>query len=492
MLAFPQLGPRFKVDQRLGETSHFDVFSGQQEGAAGFSRQVLIKVLRPEHSQDRQVVKAFAEQARTAALFAHPNILHLYDFGEHAGAFFLVTEFLDGYPLATVLAAAVRANRSLSPGFLAAVGSQVCAGLGYAHDRPGPNGAPLALVHRDLNPTSIAACADGTAKLLDFSLARAAGFAPYTETLRGNLAYASPEQFSPAPVDPRSDLFSLATVLWELAARRRLAAVADPAHLSRWISEVPAPKLRTIDPSFPEELAAIVERALEIDPANRFASATEMGRALDAFLAQVGATPSEEIRAELLRARIGGEPSPVPAPDAPTTTPPWRTTGSGSAPLEPAVELEESEPLELAVTSVPLPAAPPAPVVPTGPLTRHRLPERRFPRGAGLVLALVAALGAAALLYLQLRPAPPAPARITTILITSDPAGASVQIDGAVVGTTPYSVQNTLPPGPHPVQLDKEGFAATRASVQGGQQTWLALELKPIHMHTRPPTPASP
>jgi serine/threonine-protein kinase len=307
----PRLGPKYRLERRRARTGMVEFFLAVHEGPAGFSRKVLVKTLLPSLSHEPQFVKLFLEGARVAAQFTHPNIAHTYDFGESEGTYFVVLENVEGKSLASLQRAAVKAGRQLTPGFVATVGSHVCAGLAYAHAQASLDGRPVGIAHRDINPTTIIACVDGAMRILDFGLAKAAGVGAYTEADAPQSApgYLSPEQCMAVPVDPRSDLFSLGMVLWELVARRKLVGGTTQEEISRWICEVPAPRLRTIEPTCPEVLALAIERALEIDPERRFASAAEMGRVFESFLTQTGASANEETRSELLRAEIasGGD-----------------------------------------------------------------------------------------------------------------------------------------------------------------------------------------
>ncbi|HEY3450811.1 MAG TPA: serine/threonine-protein kinase [Myxococcales bacterium] len=315
-----KFGDKYRVLRSLARGGMGEVFLARHEGPGGFSRDVVIKTLLPDLAEDESLVSMFLAEAKVAALLTHQNIVHLYDFGQQDGVYFIVMELLQGESLSALLRAARRAQRTLTPGFVAAIGSQVCAGLSYAWTRPGPDGKPLALVHRDISPQNILACSDGSAKVLDFGIAKYAGSSAFTSpgSIKGKPSYLSPEHLGISPVDDRSDQFCLGIVLWELVAGRQLFT-NDLAQAALTVAHEPAPDLTKLEPTTPPALAAIIARALRIAPGERYSSAAEMGRALDGFLLHTGALAADEIRAELaafanLRAPAQpSSPKPLPA-----------------------------------------------------------------------------------------------------------------------------------------------------------------------------------
>ncbi|MGC4119467.1 MAG: serine/threonine-protein kinase [Myxococcales bacterium] len=318
-----QFGGKYRVVRSLARGGMGEVFLARHEGPGGFSRDVVVKTLLADLAEDEAVVSMFLAEARVAALLTHPNIVHLNDFGEQDGTYYIVLELLAGESLSAVLRGARKAGRKLAHGFVAAIGSQVCAGLAYAWTRPGPDGAPLHLVHRDISPQNILACTDGSAKILDFGIAKYSGSSAHTSPgdLKGKPSYLSPEHLGRSPMDGRSDLFCLGIVLWELVAGRQLFA-GDLAQSVQRVAHEPAPELEQLDATVPPELSAIVARALRIKPDERFASAAEMGRALDAFLIRSGAVGADEIRQELAAFAAGrGTKSPAQAAPAPRLEP---------------------------------------------------------------------------------------------------------------------------------------------------------------------------
>jgi len=309
-----RFGDKYRVLRSLAGGGMGEVFLARHEGPGGFSRDVVIKTLLADLAEEESLVGMFLAEAKVAALLTHQNIVHLYDFGQQDGVYFIVMELLEGESLSALMRAARRAGRRPPPAFVAAIGSQVCAGLSYAWTRPGPDGEPLHLVHRDISPQNILACSDGSAKILDFGIAKYAGSSAFTSpgSVKGKPSYLSPEHLNVSPIDHRSDQFCLGIVLWELVAGRQLLT-NDFAQSAMRVVREPAPDLASVAPTTPPELARIIDRALRINPDERHPSAAEMGRALDAFLIHSGAVAADEIRRELAAFAAGRGTAPAPA-----------------------------------------------------------------------------------------------------------------------------------------------------------------------------------
>src|SRR5690606_15185106 len=182
------------------------------------------------------------------------------------------------------------------------IASAVAAGLHYAHEKVGLDGKPLAIVHRDVTPQNILITRDGGIKLVDFGIAKATNRMSSTGygTLKGKLAYMSPEQCRSEPVDRRSDIYSLGIVLFELTTGRRLYRGMSEYEILRQVAETAVPAPSSILAGYPPELESIVLRALSRDPSRRYQSALEMQRELEAFARRPGAQTSALALSEFL------------------------------------------------------------------------------------------------------------------------------------------------------------------------------------------------
>jgi hypothetical protein len=176
-----------------------------------------------------------------------------------------------------------RAGRELPLQHALTVIAGVCAGLHYAHEKKDPSGAPLGLVHRDISPSNVLVTFDGGVKVVDFGVAKVANVSTTAGTLKGKIPYMSPEQCRSAPLDRRSDVFSIGTMLWELTCGRRLFQADNELALLGVVARGEATPPSHIHPDYPRGLEAIVLRALAVDVEQRFQSAQELQLALEDF-----------------------------------------------------------------------------------------------------------------------------------------------------------------------------------------------------------------
>ena len=274
----------------ISEISHFRVIEKIGEGGMGLvyrarddrlDRDVAIKVLPDAVSRDPDRLRRFEHEARAAGALNHPNILTVYDIGEHEGRPFIVTELLKGDTLHTAIP-----RKGLSPERAVELAMQIAAGLAAAHES--------GIVHRDLKPSNIFVTRDGYLKILDFGLAKLkprtgpdSATAVMTEestatgTILGTIGYMSPEQVRGQTTDSRTDIFSFGCVLYELLCGQRAFTGSTPADvISAVLSEQPEDSA-VVNPEVPEELARLVMRCLEKRPEDRFQSARDVLHALE-------------------------------------------------------------------------------------------------------------------------------------------------------------------------------------------------------------------
>lgn len=266
---------RYRIDALLGRGGMAEVYEGYD---TRLQRRVAVKVLRPEMAVREDVRNRFEFEARHAARLSHPNVVGVYDTGEDDGTPFLVMELLPGQTLADAISAG-----PVDQEWLKRVAGDVLQALGAAH--------AAGIVHRDIKPGNIVLAVDGCAKVTDFGIAKTLEVAAEdksqhdltsTNQLVGTPAYLAPERIDGAPATPRSDLYSLGVVLYEALSGVKpftgptAIAVADAVQRS---TPTPLTELRPdADPAF----VAVIERAMERDPAERYASAEEMYRQLEA------------------------------------------------------------------------------------------------------------------------------------------------------------------------------------------------------------------
>lgn len=200
-----------------------EVHLASQLGPGGFERRVALKHPLPHLAEDAESVAMFLDEARISAQLSHRNIVSVYEVDQHEGRYFIAMEYVDGQSLRALIKRSWELQRPVPLPVAGAIAREALAALAYAHDAPGPDGRPLQLVHRDVTPANILVTIRGEVKLMDFGIARAAERLAATRTgsVKGTLAFMSPEQARGQPVDRRADLYSFAATLYELLTLKR-------------------------------------------------------------------------------------------------------------------------------------------------------------------------------------------------------------------------------------------------------------------------------
>lgn len=263
---------RYRIEARIGEGAMADVFRAHDPD---IGRVVAIKALKPDYRRDPELGARFLREARAAGALNHPNIATIYDVGEADGVPYIAMELIEGLPIDAVLQAQGRMpfERVL------ALGVQLSGALAYAHS--------LGIVHRDVKPSNILLSADGkTAKLLDFGVARigeSEGQLARTQAgqMIGTPRYMSPEQALGLPVDPRSDLFSLGAVLYEMLTGKSAFDATGLATLALQIAQEKVAPIERSAADCPPGLRQIIEKLLAKKPDQRFADGAQLVQALE-------------------------------------------------------------------------------------------------------------------------------------------------------------------------------------------------------------------
>ena len=214
---------RYRLIRRIAQGGMAQIFLAVQRGPHGFEKVAVLKVILPELCANDDFVQMFLDEARIAANLDHNNVVRVYDFGEISGRYYIAMEHLPGEDLASILQAARRVKRQLPVEVAVDFVIGAATGLHFAHDLKDSKGKPLNIVHRDVSPSNVLVTYHGTVKLVDFGIARAESNITKTEagTLKGKVAYVSPEQAMGEQIDRRSDIFALGVVLHELLTGAR-------------------------------------------------------------------------------------------------------------------------------------------------------------------------------------------------------------------------------------------------------------------------------
>jgi hypothetical protein len=289
------IGGRFTPGQIILERYRVVALSGR--GGMGevyraedltLSQVVAIKFLPEALSQDAAALARFHSEVRTARQVSHPNVCRVFDIGEAEGALFLTMEYVDGEDLASV----VRRIGRLSPERATEIARQICAGLAAAHER--------GVIHRDLKPANVMLDGAGKIRITDFGLASIAASIKGAEARAGTPAYMSPEQLAGREVTPKSDIYSLGLILYEILTGKRAFEATTLPELMKLREQGtitnPSTLVRDLDPL----IERVILRCLEIDPEKRPASALQVAAALPggdplAAALAAGETPSPEM-----------------------------------------------------------------------------------------------------------------------------------------------------------------------------------------------------
>ncbi|MBM4780008.1 MAG: protein kinase [Archangiaceae bacterium] len=328
-----------------------EVWLARQTGIEGFNRHIVVKRILAHLAEDPEFVAMFLQEARIASRFNHPNIAQIYDLGEHGGTFFIAMEFIHGEDLGRIMRRAWSTGQWVARPLATRIVADSAAGLYYAHSRMDEQGRPLRIVHRDISPQNILVSFDGSVKLVDFGIAKAADQVSNTKSgaIKGKFAYMAPEQAGGKPLDARTDIFALGLVLYELITGvRPLKRDSEIATLQAALEcaiEKPSQVAEV-----PTSLDDVIMRALAKDPEDRYRDARQFQMALEQYLVQEGTVATsvqvselmETIFADRLReeARLG---APAPASES-----------SVSNPIaEPAQPLYEEKPSQTELASNP-------------------------------------------------------------------------------------------------------------------------------------------
>ena len=475
----PHLFGKFFVLQRLAVGGMAEIYRSKVVGAAGFEKELALKRILASRSQDEAFIKMLVNEAKLTAQLTHSNIAQIFECGAVDGAYFIAMELVYGVSMKEAMSAFARAGTTLTPEQAIFVVLQLLQGLDYAHRKTGAEGEPLKIVHCDVSPDNALISWEGELKLLDFGIARAAaGLSNYKEgMLMGKLGYVAPEQAAVEKAwDHRVDLFAAGIILYELLTHQKPFPKATDVESLVASRKARVPPPSALDDRIPKELDGILLRALAWDPDVRYPSARAFADALvdvlfptphssiqellgrqmrevfaDRIARQRAARAHDALILKVLQHVVEQQAPSAPAPPRPFPPPPE---------LVPVAELD----------TAPLPPSASA-------HSRGRPPSRRVRHGIGAGRAAAFAAAAAALAAaatwgaeIWLRPG--------VLVVTSDPPGARVTVDGRAAATpTPTVVEG----------IDRTKPVSVVVSAKDRRSVTMALESelgKPVrHVH---------
>ncbi|MBS2013872.1 MAG: protein kinase [Deltaproteobacteria bacterium] len=499
---------KYRLLAQIGEGGMAEVFLAVVAGprGSGFSKLTVIKRLRANLADDPEFIDMLVDEARIAARLNHPNVVQTHEVGDVDGKYYLAMEYLDGQSLNRIQNLSMARNRkaaqdpSLSPSPLTkemqyVVLLDVLAGLHHAHELTDYDGTAVQIVHRDVTPQNVFVMYEGQAKVVDFGIAKAVGRAAETRhgVVKGKARYMAPEQALGGDIDRRADIFSVGALLWESAAGARRWKDQSEAEIVRaLLSDGGYSPVRAVDPSVPEEIEAMCKKALSPDPNDRFQTADEFRKALEAYLVStgklvearsaLGAAVGElckDSRAEL-KAVIEKQLKNLASAESTGDSAPLRLT------FQPR-ESDRSSRRELSLSSVP----PTANATDAGVGMTNMTPVKTPTSRKGIVLGAVGVAVLLAIGAVALRPkggdGRAAAKAVTTetaspvatevaISITATPKNAQIFVDGKPVGS-PYEAKVAKSSGQHTVRVEAEGYEAQTQTVAFERDITLAVAL---------------
>jgi eukaryotic-like serine/threonine-protein kinase len=273
--------PKYRILHELGAGGMGKIYKGLLIGQAGFQRPIVIKRLR--QAGDPTYLQLFVDEARRYAVLDHENIGRIFDFDEVAGELSIILEFIDGWSLVEYLERHRELKRLPDIELTVFIVSRVCRALQYVFER-------ASIVHRDISPSNIMMTREGAVKLIDFGIATRSG--TQDSSLTGKPAYMAPEMILELRADHRSDIFSLGVVLFEMLALERLFKGETTTEVIEHVVSGHAPSPRAYNSNIPDAVMVLLRKALMRDPAERFASAADMGAQCEHFLYDKGYGPT--------------------------------------------------------------------------------------------------------------------------------------------------------------------------------------------------------
>jgi eukaryotic-like serine/threonine-protein kinase len=279
---------KYLLLERISVGGMAEVFKAKSFGEEGFEKILAIKRILPSMAEDDEFIQMFIDEAKISGQLSHPNIGQIYELGKIGESHFIAMEFVWGKDVLQIQNRFRRLRGKMPLPMSAYIGARVCEGLDYAHRKKDDSGNEMHIIHRDVSPQNVLVSYPGEVKLIDFGIAKARSRSSKTQAgvLKGKFGYMSPEQVRGLPLDHRSDVFAVGTLLYEMTTGERLfTGESDFATLEKVRNSL-VPKPSKVDPRIPPALEAIIMTALRRDPDERYESAAELQEELTAFLMQ--------------------------------------------------------------------------------------------------------------------------------------------------------------------------------------------------------------
>lgn len=283
----------YRITRKIAEGGMGSVYEAIQVGAHGFEKKVAIKCLLEELCNDSRFIDMFIDEAKLVANLVHENIVQIYQLSKNEKGYFFVMEYVNGIALHEFIHYHNISDVYVPQELAVFIASRISRGLAYAHSRTDENKKNLNVVHRDICPNNILITTEGLPKLTDFGIAKAQHniMPPNDECLMGKLSYMPPEQANRQGTDPRSDIYALGMVLFEmLTGEKSRNGETDNECLEMAVKgQVPWGALPS---DLPEKLEEILRNCLKLNPENRYQNAEQLSRELEYFIYKDGYGPT--------------------------------------------------------------------------------------------------------------------------------------------------------------------------------------------------------
>jgi serine/threonine-protein kinase len=341
---------RYELIRKLAQGGMAELFLARAEGPGGFAKTLALKRILPHLVEDPSFAAMFLSEAKLASRLHHTNIVQIFDCGRAGNSYYLAMEYIDGPNLRQLGRCASKLGGPVPLELCAWIVAEACEGLAFAHEFCDPaTRKPLELVHRDVSLDNILVSQEGTVKVVDFGIAKAADQVHRTQTgiIKGKLSYMPPEQLRGQPLDRRVDVYALGVVFYELLTGHKPFDATTEASIAKAIlfePWVPAVKRR---PDLPKGLQTILERALAKDREKRYPDCRAFQADLEAFIRSRGKLMSSSQLAQFVTrvsAVTAAEVQPAPQPPRRANVVETRVSGQRRPSVDTSASMRTPEP----------------------------------------------------------------------------------------------------------------------------------------------------
>ncbi len=463
----------YQLLKKLATGGMAELFMARQKSVAGFQRNVVVKRILPEFSDDPAFVESFLNEAKLSAQLNHPNVVQIYDLGKVGKSYFIAMEYIKGFDLYALIRLNKKRKTFIPLGVALTIIADVCAGLDYAHNASDVDGNPLGIVHRDVTPSNVLIPMEGNAKVVDFGIAKATARGDgktKTGTVKGKVAYLAPEQVLGKTLDKRVDVFASGIMFFETVTNRNpFRGDTEFASLQN-IVHGEMSTLRADRPDVPEIFEPILAKVLARNPDDRYPSCRAFLIALEAAAQATGLQFSHP----QVHAYLTQEQEALVAEAAPSEEEGYLSTVQSQPDIQALEQDRQSSPSNI-VSSMR--------VEEEGSTTFFSRLRRTW---AGPVsIAAVAAIFAIAFVVVQtrneaaaLRAKPVTILEDTGIEVLSSPPGADVLLDGALVsGKTPLRITHLEKDRHYAIDVRLIGYGLQKSDVILDRQGMRSLQI---------------